>query len=99
MVPHSGTEGRGARNPKLGAAPKSNSMVIEHRWYDHSTIKDGADQKRVPQLADLIAKTTMRCIPEEALVGNGKTGTERRGGKRGAGKRGERGEIEKEEEG
>jgi hypothetical protein len=97
MVPHSGTERRGARNPKLWAAPESNSMVVEHRWYDHSPIKDGTDQKRVPQLAYLIAKTTMRRVPEEALVGNGKMGTERCGGKRRGGKRGERGEIKKDE--
>lgn len=47
MVPHSGTEGGGARNPKLRAAPERNSVVVEHRWYDHSPIKDGTDQKRV----------------------------------------------------
>lgn len=104
MVPHSGTEGGGARNPKLGATPERNSVVVEHRWYNHSPIKDGADEKCVFQLANLVCEPTMRRVPEEALVGEGKTGAEGRGGKRRrrrrrrGGKRGKRGEIEKEKE-
>jgi hypothetical protein len=98
MVPNSGPEGGGARNPKLGTAPERNSVVVEHRWYNHSPIKDGADQKRVFQLANLVGETTMRCVPEEALVGEGNTGAERCGGKRRGGKRGKRGEINKEKE-
>lgn len=99
MVPHSGTEGGRARNPKLGAAAERNSVVVQHRWYNHSPIKDGADEKCVFQLANLVCEPTMRRVPEEALVGEGKTGAERCGRKRRrGGKGGKRGEVEKEKE-
>lgn len=53
------------QNPKLGATPKGNGVVIQNRRHNERPIQNGGNQNSVLELGELVAEPTVGGVPEE----------------------------------
>jgi hypothetical protein len=68
MVPDSGSERGGVRDPELGAAPEDDGVVIEHRRHNEGAVKQRGGHRCVSELPDLVVEPAVRSVPQEPLA-------------------------------
>jgi hypothetical protein len=68
MVPDSGSERGGVRDPELGAAPEDDGVVIEHRRHNEGAVKQRGGHRGVSELPDLVVEPAVRSVPQEPFA-------------------------------
>lgn len=67
MVPNRSPNLNRIRNPKLGAAPESNGVVIENRRDNQGAVENRGHQDGILELGELVAEPTVGRVPEECF--------------------------------